>query len=188
LGTEPAIDWDAVRARLARVAAATHPTADHERRILRQRARALAAPPPRAAPATTVSVLGFTLAGAPHAVETRHVREIVRLVDLTPVPGAPDTLLGLVPVRGEVVAVFDLRRLLALEGRGAPPSRLVVLGGEHLELAVAVDAVNDITLVDLATLREPPIAGSLVRGLTADTVLLDGAALLSDPRTQLDEA
>src|SRR5687768_11763794 len=130
--SEQVIDWAGVRARLSRAGAGKVMTAEDERQILRRRARNLATPPQLAAPATIVDVLGFTLGGAPYAVETRFLREVTRLADLTPVPGAPDLLLGLVSVRGEVVAVFDLRRLLGFGAGGDGARRLLVLGGEHV--------------------------------------------------------
>lgn len=181
-----AIDWTEVKARLARAVVAPRPSPEDEERILRRRARLLAMPAPRAAP-TSVQCLAFDVAGAPHAVEARHLRGVLRLADLTPVPGAPDLLLGLVPVRGEVVAVFDLPRLLGLTPGGVAPSRLVILGDEHAELAFAVDAGVDVIALDLAALRDPPRAQPLVRGVTSDLVLLDGAALLADERTRIDD-
>ena len=86
-----------------------------KRAILDERARRLAAPISDATIATEVlEVATFTLSGERYAIETRYVREIVALADFTPVPGGPSVLFGVVNLRGDVLAVFDLRSLLGL--------------------------------------------------------------------------
>ena len=62
------------------------------------------------------------------------------------------------------------------------------MGDDAVELAIAVTAAGTVAPLDVATLRDPPVPQPLVRGVTADLVLIDGRALLADPRTILDEA
>src|SRR5262245_46166269 len=93
------IDWQQVRRRLARAVAATEEASrlspERARAVMEERARALARVPPAAARAADVlEVVIFALADELYAIETRHVREVSRLTDATPVPGAPDFLLG----------------------------------------------------------------------------------------------
>ncbi len=63
-----------------------------------------------------------------YALPVGAVREIVRLPDVTRVPGLPAFVAGLANVRGRVLAVLDLRPLLQLDApRG---ERLVILDGD----------------------------------------------------------
>ncbi len=62
--------------------------------------------------ATTVEpgaerVLAFSVGGARFACRLGSVREIVPLPPLTPLPGAPQGILGVVAVRGRVIPVLD---------------------------------------------------------------------------------
>ena len=89
-----AIDWAEVRQRLARAGAALeealHPSPERAHAVLEERARALArAPAARAAEAPGLLVVTFALGGEHYALEARHVREVSRLTDCTPLPGAP---------------------------------------------------------------------------------------------------
>ncbi|MEZ5365126.1 MAG: chemotaxis protein CheW [Bryobacterales bacterium] len=59
-----------------------------------------------------VNHIVFGLHGARYAVSIRSVLELDRLSPITPVPNTPEFVLGVTNVRGEVVSVIDLRRLL----------------------------------------------------------------------------
>jgi purine-binding chemotaxis protein CheW len=195
-GERKAIDWRQVRRRLDRAIASTEGSGrlppDRARAVLEERARALARPPAATVGAGEVlELILFSFGDERAAMETRHVREVVRIGDCTPVPGAPDFLLGIVNLRGEVLAVFDLRRLFGVPAREPGSlSRLLVLGGDRAEFGLIADAVHEVRTLWLDALREPPgaIAGrELIRGVTADAlVVLDGAALLLDRRLFID--
>jgi purine-binding chemotaxis protein CheW len=149
LGTGGPIDWRAVHARLERAAAAARaalsPSAEQAKAVMDERARALArvpARPPRAAEVMKVAVL--TLARERYAIETRYVRRVVRLEDLTPIPGAPEFLSGVINLRGEILDVFDLRVLFGLAaGAATERSRVVVLGDDRDEFGVLADAAHE---------------------------------------------
>jgi purine-binding chemotaxis protein CheW len=80
-----------------------------------------------------------------YGIELTDVREVVPEPLLTPVPGAPAAVLGVVNLRGEVVPVLDTARLL-----GLPPLT---------HLAFAVIAECDAGLAGLAADGEPMTAG-----------------------------
>jgi purine-binding chemotaxis protein CheW len=53
-----------------------------------------------------------------YALELTTVREVVPDPEVTPLPGAPPSLLGIFNLRGEVVPLFDTAWLLGLEPGG----------------------------------------------------------------------
>ena len=191
--------WEDVRARLARVTEAAGGTTSlspaEARALMDERARRLSRPPALESTADELlEVVTFTLASGRYGVDARRVREVIRLGDVTPVPWTPDVLLGLTNLRGELLAVLDLRHLFALP-RPEPTAlaRVVVVGGKHMELGVLVDALHEVAavrmhdVVDLAA----SIAGAgreYLRGVTRDgLVLLDAERLLTDGRLFGDE-
>jgi purine-binding chemotaxis protein CheW len=194
------IDWQDVRARLARATAATEEalrlSPQRAKAVLEERARALARAPAQAPAAGEVlEVATFTLADERYGLETAHVREVVRLTDYTPVPGAPGFLAGVVNLRGDILAVFDLRPFLGVAGGGVTGlSRAIVLGGARAEFGVLADAVHEVTAVPAGELHEPPASATgagwqYLRGVTPDAlIVLDGAALLQDGRLFIDLA
>jgi purine-binding chemotaxis protein CheW len=91
------------------------------------------------------------LAGGEHyAVPVERVIEATEVGDLTPVPGAPPEVLGVRNLRGAVVPVIDLRRLLRISAT-EPVGRIVVAehgerrAGLAVESIVAVDELPDAT-------------------------------------------
>lgn len=89
------------------------------------------------------------------ALPVATVAEVLRMVALTPLPGAPAVVTGLVDVRGVTLPVVDLRRRL---GRPSPPpvldDRLVVIEGANV--AVHVDRVEGLSTLDPAGVERLP--------------------------------
>jgi hypothetical protein len=56
-----------------------------------------------------------------YAIELASVREVLRRPAITPLPGAPPTVLGVLNVRGEVVPALDTAALVGLGGLDAVP-------------------------------------------------------------------
>jgi purine-binding chemotaxis protein CheW len=188
------------RERLARAIAGTEEalelSPERARAVMEERARALARVPTEAPHAALVLQLAtFTLADERYAIETRYVREVVRLTDYTPVPGAPEFLVGVINLRGEILAVVDLRKLLGVEQRGVTDlSRVLVLGGERAEFGVLADMADEVLALRTEEVHEPPasVAGigrEYLRGVTAAAlIVLDGGVLLEDGRLFIDQA
>jgi len=190
------IDWVAVRARLARAAEATeqalNPSPERARRIMDERARVLAPAPPAARPAgEQIELLVFSLAGARYGIETRFVREVARLAEVTPIPGATDFLAGVAAIRGEILGVLDPRPIFGLAA-GALTARMILCGEQHAEFGLLIDQAHDVVILPLTELFEPPGSASgagraYLRGVTKDAlVVLDGARLLGDEQLFVD--
>jgi purine-binding chemotaxis protein CheW len=113
----PPVDWTALRRRLVdaeqRLAQGFAPPPEQQRAILRARALGLAAEA-TAAPGESSEVLEFVLAQERYAIETAWVREVVPLRDLTPLPGLPAFVLGIIHLRGQIVSLLDLRKFFEL--------------------------------------------------------------------------
>ena len=163
--------------------------------ILRERARALARRSEQAPSADTVlEVLEFRLAQERYAVEPRHVREVFPLKELTPLPCTPSFVLGIVNVRGQILPVFDLRKLFDLPEEGLTDlHRVIIVRGHNLELGLLADLSLGVRSVPLSSLQPSlptltGIRGDYLKGVTAERlVVLDLASLLADPRIIVNE-
>lgn len=162
------------------------PAADAARRLLKQRAAALAAPVERAGAERSSTVLALVLGAERYGVDARHVEEVARLPPLALLPGAPVPWLGLVNVRGTVRPVISLRRYLGLAPD--PPGQtgaLVLLHARGLSVAALVDAIGGVHRVpdgEVSPAVGGPRAHPVIRGVTPSLLtLLDAEALLDDP-------
>lgn len=89
-----------------------------------------------------MELLVWELEGGRYGLDAREVREVVRAVAVSRLPGAPPVVLGVIGVRGELVPVFDLRRRFGLPPRPLDPSEHFVLARTGTRTAaLRVDAV-----------------------------------------------
>jgi purine-binding chemotaxis protein CheW len=192
------VDWARLHERLAHASRRLGDPlgdADATARVLQARARAAARQPlPAAADDEQVQVVEFQLAYERYAIETRWMREVVALRDLTPLPGAPAFVAGLVNVRGRVVSVVDLKAFFDLPAKGLPDlNRVLVIADETLEFGLLVDAVLGVARIPADQIQPalPTLTGvreRYLRGLAPDRLaVLDGARLLGDPRIVVNQ-
>ncbi|MDD5307816.1 MAG: chemotaxis protein CheW [Deltaproteobacteria bacterium] len=192
------IDWEAIRRRLAVASAVISGGLDHgpeeTRRILEARARAAARPPVTPDDAERIEVLAFSVAGETYGVETRHVREVCELKDLTAVPCTPPFVAGVMNLRGRILAIVDLRKFFELPARGLTElNRVIVLRGGDDELGLLADTIDGVRPVTVSDMQEglPTLTGireRFLKGIAGRMLaVLDGARLLGDADLKVDE-
>ncbi|MBI2311240.1 MAG: purine-binding chemotaxis protein CheW [Betaproteobacteria bacterium] len=187
------VDWKEVRRRLTIAEAAIEggwtPAPEEAKRILKERARALAREPERAeATGGSIEILEFRLAYENYGVESGFVQEVAPLKEFTPVPGTPPFILGIVNLRGRILSVVDLRPFFELPAKGLGDlNKVIVLHDGNLEFGILADAVAGVRSLALAAIQPslPTLTGireQYLKGVTPDRlVVLDGGKLLSDP-------
>lgn len=127
-------------------------------------------------------------------VDIDYVQEISRQVELTPVPGSPESICGVINLRGEVVTVLNLHHILGAKPLqpGANWCNLILSFGTE-RVGICVDRVSDICtapedeIVDgpgnLRSLDSRFIEGVYLRE-DAVVVILDPVKL-SEPNQQI---
>jgi purine-binding chemotaxis protein CheW len=188
-----AIDWsrlhgqlDSVRQTIDRGANASP---EEKRIILRERAKALARVPERLDMAREqIDIVEFRLADETYAIEAAFVVEVFPLVDLTPLPGTPPFVSGIVTVRGRILSVVDIKRLFDLPEKGLTDLHQVIIVREgDMELGILADEVTGMRSIFLDEIGSPlptltGIRAEYLRGVTKEAlVVLDAAKMLSDP-------
>ncbi|MHB8724038.1 MAG: chemotaxis protein CheW [Casimicrobiaceae bacterium] len=170
-------------------------TPDVRQKILRARARALARPPERAAGAeVSLDLLEFRLGQERYAVETRYVREVHPLRNLTPLPCTPLFMLGIVNVRGRIVPVLDIKKLFDLPEKGLTDlHRIIIVDGNDLEIGLLADVIVGVQVLPVDRLQAslPSLTGvrsEYLKGVTAERlVVLDLDHILTDPKIFVHE-
>jgi purine-binding chemotaxis protein CheW len=142
-------DWPGVRTRLAEaerlIEAPLEPTPDQVARVCQQRAVKLAQRPPSLLNDAEEPVLVFSLSGERYSLPLDQVAEVLPLRTLTPVPGLPNHIAGIINVRTEIRPVVSLRLLLGLAtGKTDGPGYVLMLRGQRRNLGVQVDSVEGV--------------------------------------------
>jgi purine-binding chemotaxis protein CheW len=88
-------------------------------------------------------------------IDILKVREINRLVDITPVPHAPEYIRGLINLRGQTVTVFDLGIRLGLAPRIiTEETHNIILKRDAVGLLV--DSIGDVVEAKSDEIKTPP--------------------------------
>jgi len=86
------------------------------------------------------SVEGFSLALALEKVE-----RVIPAVAVTPLPGAPPAVSGVIDLGGRVIPVFDLRRRFSLpEKELLPENRMIIASTSKRTVAMVVDEAGGV--------------------------------------------
>jgi len=99
----------------------------------------------------------FQLAKEEYGIEIANVQEIIRATDITPVPGAPAHVRGVINLRGKIIPVVDLRRRFTLPGiDSSDAQRIVVVELGPKRIGMLVDSVSQVIKVPAGVVEEMP--------------------------------
>lgn len=87
----------------------------------------------------------FTLDERRYALRLDTVDRVVRAVDISPLPQAPEIVLGIVNVQGRIIPIINVRRRFCLPEREiALTDRLIIAHTARRSVGLVVDAVADV--------------------------------------------
>lgn len=98
----------------------------------------------------------FRLGGQEFALPIADVKETIRPRPITPVFRTPSFVLGLINLRGEIVAVLDLAQLLGLPPSGATPDSRVLIVKRGPKAGIVVDSLSEVRTLRDGSIDPPP--------------------------------
>jgi len=103
----------------------------------------------------------FHLDNEIYGITVMQVMEVLRYVDITPVPGAPDYVMGIINLRGNVVTVIDTRKRFSLPSKEVDDlSRIVIIESEGQVLGMLVDCVAEVVYLKESEIEMAPNVGN----------------------------
>jgi purine-binding chemotaxis protein CheW len=132
----------------------------------------------------------YRLGEETYGINVMQVQEVLRHTEIAPVPCAPDYVLGIINLRGNVVTVIDTRSRF-----GLPPaevtdnSRIVIIESEQQVVGILVDSVAEVVYLRSSEIDSAPNVGTeesakFIQGVSNRDgellILVDLNKLLSD--------
>ena len=191
-GQANSIDWSAVHRRLqsanAAIERAVTPSVGEKNSTLKERARILSLEArSNEAGEEYIEIVEFLLAQERYGIETRHIREVYPLKELTPLPSTPPFVLGVVNARGRIVPVVDIKTIFGLPDRGLTDlNKLIIVRTNGMELGLLADAILGVRRVPLQDIQPSlptltAIRSQYLKGVTPERlVILDAEKILLD--------
>ncbi|EAT12584.1 chemotaxis protein CheW [Bermanella marisrubri] len=103
----------------------------------------------------------FRLDDETYGINVMQVQEVLRHMEIAPVPGAPPYVLGIINIRGNVVTVIDTRQRFGLQpGDVTDHTRIVVIETENQVVGIMVDAVAEVVYLRQSEIETTPNVGN----------------------------
>ncbi|HEB93316.1 MAG TPA: chemotaxis protein CheW [Gammaproteobacteria bacterium] len=132
----------------------------------------------------------FRLENEKYGINVMQVQEVLRVSEIAPVPGAPDYVLGIINLRGNVVTVIDTRKRFGLIPKEMDDStRIVIIESDDQVVGILVDSVAEVVDLRVSEMEAAPNVGTeesakFIQGVASHDnellILVDLNRLLTD--------
>ncbi len=153
-------------------------------------------------------LLSFGLGKEEYGLDILAVREIIGLIDITPLPRTPEYVKGVINLRGKIIPVIELRKRFGMPSVKYTEETCIIVVDAPAEgeaesrlMGVVVDTVREVLDIPMAAIEPPPEFGCSISmdyitgiGKVKDKVVImldtakvmntaDSGALASSPKT-----
>jgi len=126
--------------------------------------------------AELMQLVTFSIGDEEFGVDILKVQEIIRMMEITKVPRAPDFVEGVINLRGKVIPIIDLRKRFRLVSRGHDKhTRIIVIEINKMIVGFVVDSVSEVLRIPASTVEPPP---PVVSGMESEYI--SGVGKLED--------
>ena len=103
-----------------------------------------------------LQIVGFRIGNETYGVRIGAVREIVRVPEITAVPSAPDTVEGVINLRGKIIPVMDLRKRFGqAEITSDKKNRILVVELDNKLLGLIVNSASEVLKIPPSEIEAP---------------------------------
>jgi len=96
-----------------------------------------------------------------YGIAVMQVQEVLRVTEITPVPGAPDFVLGIINLRGNVVTVLDTRNRFGMSSKEVDDaSRIIIIEAGEQVVGLLVDSVAEVVYLRASEIESAPNVGN----------------------------
>lgn len=105
----------------------------------------------------TVELASFFVGQALCGMDILKVQEINKLIEMTKVPQAPEYVLGILNLRGEIVTVIDLGKKLGLKSTEmSDKTRNIIVNSNGEHIGLMVEQISDVVHAEWEKVESPP--------------------------------
>ncbi len=106
---------------------------------------------------SVVELATFYVGDALCGMDILKVQEINKLIEMTRVPQAPEYVLGILNLRGEIVTIIDLGKKLGLKSTEmSDKTRNIIVNSNEEHIGLMVEQISDVIEADWEKVEAPP--------------------------------
>ncbi|MBI1938127.1 MAG: chemotaxis protein CheW [Ignavibacteriales bacterium] len=115
-----------------------------------------------------LQLVSFMIGDEEFGVDILLVQEIIRMLQVTKVPNAPDFVDGVINLRGRIIPVIDLRCKLGIPRKEHDKNtRIIVVEVSGKTIGFIVDAVTEVLRIPSSITEAPP---EIVTGINSEFI------------------
>lgn len=104
-----------------------------------------------------LQLVSFKIGSEEFAIDILKVNEIIRFMEITKMPNAPEYIEGIINLRGKVVPVVDLRTKMGFQPiENNSNTRIIVVELNNKVVGFKVDAVYEVLRIPRSITEQPP--------------------------------
>lgn len=113
----------------------------------------------------------FRMSDSEFGLDIRHVREVIRVPEMTRMPRTPAFVVGIINLRGRILPVLDLKKRFNLPPvETGPETRVMIVEWRGQALGFLVDRVHEVVKVPASAVAQPAdlvlaVAGQYLEGI-----------------------
>lgn len=118
---------------------------------------------------TARKVLSFALGNEEYGLDILAVREIIGLIDITPLPQSPEYVKGVINLRGKIIPVLELRTRFGMPSVNYTDETCIIVVDVPVDndadarlMGVVVDTVREVLDIPTSAIEPPPEFGCSV--------------------------
>jgi len=93
-------------------------------------------------------IVAFQIENEEFALDIENVQEIIKHIDITPIPEAPKFVDGVINLRGAVVPIISLQERLGFKKEVTSKSKILVCDIKGEKIGLSVDEVSEVMFID----------------------------------------
>jgi purine-binding chemotaxis protein CheW len=119
----------------------------------------------------------FNIGTEEFGIDIKKVREIIRMVNITEIPGAPPYVKGVINLRGRIIVVINMNVIMGIKSREYDArTRIVLLELDNMEMGFIVESVTEVLRICCKDIEPaPPLITGRIR-----SEYLEGVGKLED--------
>jgi purine-binding chemotaxis protein CheW len=119
-----------------------------------------------------ISLVTFRIGGELYGIDIMDVAEIIRLIEITPIPNSPGFVDGVITLRGQIIPIVDLGKRFHFEEVTFTEDEellraIVIINVDDMTIGVVIDQVNRVINVDVSQIQPPP---QMISGIGAEYI------------------
>jgi purine-binding chemotaxis protein CheW len=115
-------------------------------------------------------MVGFSAGDEQFCIDILMVQEIIRMVDITKIPNAPEYVEGIINLRGKIIPILDFKKRCNLVREtecSNQHKRIVVAAIGERTVGLVVDKVSQVLKLEQASISATP---DVVKGFNSDFI------------------